>query len=155
MDLAPFREQAEEAIRRAKARLEGWDLVVDASAFARPFEAARALLEYGVSVVPVQARECIPWDEEHLAWLRERRPEVEILQSNHHRVVRFEGQIPRSVAVGVDGAYLAGSRYAADVFNDEGLLGYHGVITLMERLEQALDAPADVRKMIHEYGLVV
>ena len=82
-------------------------------------------------------------------------PQVEILQSNHHRVVRFEGQLPHSLAVGVDGAYLAGSRYAADVFNDEGLLGYHGVITLMERLERRLDGPADLQKMIHEYGLVV
>ena len=154
-DLTPWRDRALAAAERARARVGEIPLVVDASAFQRPFGAARALLEYGFCVARVQAGECIPWDEEHLAWLREHAPQVEILQSNHHRVVRFEGQLPHSLAVGVDGAYLAGSRYAADVFNDEGLLGYHGVITLMERLEQALDAPADVRKMIHEYGLVV
>lgn len=66
-----------------------------------------------------------------------------------------ENQIEESIAVGVDGAYLAGSKYVADIFDDEGIYGYYGVESLMEKLEHALDCEVDLETMIHEYGLVV
>ena len=154
-DFVPHRDAALRAIERAKGRVGETPLIVDASAFIRPFEAARALLEYGFPVMRVQAQECIPIDQEHCDWLRETHPEVDIMQSQHHRAVLFDRRMPGSISVGADGAYLAGSRYAVNLFSDEGLFGYHGVQTLMELLEHALDAPVDLEQMIHEYGLVV
>ncbi len=154
-DFTPHVEATRAAIQRAREKVGNTPIIVDSSAFVRPFDAARALLEYGFHVVRVQAEDCIPFDQPHFDWLQAEHPEVEILQSNHHRAVLFDHKIPESIAVGVDGAYLAGSKYAADLFNDEGMFGYHGIQSLMGLLEHALDQPVDLEKLILDYGLVV
>lgn len=154
-DFTSHIESTRAAIQRAKDRIGSTPLIVDSSAFMRPFEAARALLEYGFHVVRVQAEDCIPIDQAHFDWLRAEHPEVEIMQSNHHQAVLLDRKIPDSIAIGVDGAYLAGSKYAVNLFNDEGMFGFHGVQTLMGLLEHALDAPVDLEKLILDYGLVV
>lgn len=154
-DFTPYRQEAENAIRRAFKVVGKTPVIVDASAVKAPFCLARALLEYGFRVVRVQAQECISIEKSDYEWVVREHPEIEIVQSQHHNAVLREHQIPESIAVGVDGAYLAGSRYVADLFDDEGMYGYHGVICLMEKLEHALDQEADLESMIHEYGLVV
>lgn len=154
-DLTPYIEATKEAIQRATNRVGNTPVIVDSSAFVRPFEAARALLEYGFNVVRVQSEDCIPIDRPHFDWIQAEHPEVEIMQSNHHQAVLLDRKIPESIAVGVDGAYLAGSKYAVNLFNDEGMYGYHGIKSLMELLEHALDAPVDLEKIILDYGLVV
>lgn len=154
-DFAPYKETAEAAIKRALATVGKTPVIVDASSVKCPFGLARALLEYGFNVVRVQAPECISIDKADCEWVTTEHPEVEVLQSQHHNTVLREGQIEESIAVGVDGAYLAGSKYVADLFDDEGMYGYHAVISLMEKLEHALDRVVDLESMIHEYGLVV
>lgn len=154
-DFSTHRQSALEAVERARRAVGTTPIVVDASAVKRPFGLARALLEYGFHVVRVQAPECIGIDKESYQWLVSEHPEVEIVQSQHHRMVLRENQMLESIAIGVDGAYLAGSRYVADLFDDEGVYGYQGVQCLMEKLEHALDKPVDLETMIHEYGLVV
>ena len=65
------------------------------------------------------------------------------------------GAVPESIAIGVDGAYLAGSDYVVDHFADEGMFGYQGIELLMNKLEHVLEHKSDLKEMIHEYGLVV
>ena len=103
----------------------------------------------------MQAPECIAIDKDDYEWITSTHPEIEIIQSVHHKVVNRENQIPESIAIGVDGAYLAGSKYVVDLFDDEGIYGYYGVECLMEKLEHALTKVIDLENMIHEYGLVV
>lgn len=154
-DFTPFENEAQMAVKRAKKAIGNTPIVVDASSVKCPFGLARALIEYGFNVVRVQAPECIGIDKADFEWLTKEHPEVEVVQSLHHKVVNRENQMPESIAVGVDGAYLAGSKYIVDLFDDEGVYGYHGVKTLMEKLEHALDKVVDLENMIHEYGLVV
>lgn len=154
-DFTPYAEAAKQAVQRAIDRVGKTPVIVDSSAFVRPFEAARALLEYGFNVVRVQSEDCIPIDKPHYEWLLAEHPEVEIMQSNHHQAVLLDRKIPESIAVGVDAAYLAGSKYAVNLFNDEGMYGYHGIQTLMVLLEHAPDKPVDLEKLILDYGLVV
>lgn len=154
-DFAPHKAAAETAIQRARAAVGDTPIIVDASSVKCPFGLARALLEYGFNVVRVQAPECIGIDRADSQWLATEHPEIEVLQSQHHNTVMRENQIEESIAVGVDGAYLAGSKYVADIFDDEGIYGYYGVESLMEKLEHALDCEVDLETMIHEYGLVV
>ena len=154
-DLTEYRERAEKSIERARKAVGDMPVIVDASSVIRPFDLARALLEYGFRVVRVQAQECISIDKENFAWLEREHPEVEVMQPKHHKAVLQDKQIPESIAIGVDGAYLAGSGHVADLFADEGMYGYHGVELLMQKLEQAPEEKADLKQMIHEYGLVV
>ncbi len=150
-----YKDEARAAIERAKKAIGRTPIVVDASSVKCPFGLAHALIDYGFNVVRVQAPECIGIDKADFEWLTEEHPEVEVVQSLHHKVVNRENQMPESIAIGVDGAYLAGSKYIVDLFDDEGVYGYHGVKTLMEKLEHALDKVVDLEHMIHEYGLVV
>lgn len=154
-DFAPHKKAAEDAIQRALAAVGNTPIVVDASAVKSPFGLARALVEYGFHVVRVQTPECIGIDKADYEWIIQEHSEIEIVQSHHHKVVLRENQIPESIAIGVDGAYLAGSKYVVDLFDDEGVYGYYGVRCLMEKLEHALEQQVDLETMIHEYGLVV
>ena len=154
-NFAPYIDEVKKAITRALSAVEDAPIIVDASAAKCPFGLARALVEYGFNVVRVQAPECIGIDKADFKWITEKHPEIEIVESLHHNAVLRENQIPESIAIGVDGAYLAGSKYVVDLFDDEGMYGYHGVRCLMEKLEHALDMEIDLEKMIHEYGLVV
>ena len=70
-------------------------------------------------------------------------------------MVYRENQIPESISIGIDGAYLSGSKYIVDLFDDEGSFGYNGIKVLMNKLAHALDKEVDLKAMIHEYGLVV
>ena len=154
-DFTEYQERARQSIERAKETVGDLPIIVDASAVIRPFDMARALLEYGFHVVRIQAQECIPIDQENFAWLEREHPEVEVMQPKHHKAVLQDRRIPESISIGVDGAYLAGSRHVADLFADEGMYGYHGVELLMQKLEKAANETTDLKQMIEEYGLVV
>ena len=154
-DLAACRRQAEEAVKEARTAVGALPIVIDATAVAQPFGLAKALLSWGFSVVRVECQECPAFDKGHLAWLEEYHPEVEIFQTEHHRAVLFDRRLPESLALGVEGAYLAGSRYVADLFNDEGNFGYDGIVRLMKILAAGAAAPTDLESLIGSYGLVV
>lgn len=153
--LEEYKKEALESIECAKEAVGDTPIIVDYSAARSPFGLARALLEYGFNIVRVQAPECIGIDQENLDWIVAKYPQVEILQSQHHKVVYRENQIPESISIGIDGAYLSGSKYIVDLFDDEGSFGYNGIKVLMNKLAHALDKEVDLKAMIHEYGLVV
>lgn len=95
------------------------------------------------------------FDKPHMEWLREHHPEVELHQPEHHRAVLFDRRMENSLAIGVEGAYLAGSRHVADLFNDSGMFGFDGVCRLMRLIEEAAEQETDLGQLINGYGLVV
>ena len=154
-DVASDRAAAFGAVEAALSAAGDRPVIVDASAASRPFGMARALLEYGFAVRRVAAQKCIPIDRENLAWLESNHPEVEILQPQHHRVVKFDRRMEEALSIGIDGAYIAGARRVVDLFADGGLFGFHGLRTLMERMCEAAGAETDLARLIDGYGLVV
>jgi nitrogenase molybdenum-iron protein alpha/beta subunit len=154
-DLDSAETEARSKIRTALEALGDLPIIVDDSSVTKPFELARALLEYGFRVSAVVTGECSPIDRENLDWLLERAPGVDIVQPEHHNAVRFERRIEESLAIGLSGAYLTGSAYLLDMIDDGGLYGYHGVKTLAERMTAAVERKADLRAVIESYGLVV
>jgi nitrogenase molybdenum-iron protein alpha/beta subunit len=154
-DFSTLRQQAQREIEETRMLLGSLPLIVDASATARPYGMARALTEYGFTVKRVEAQECVPFDREDREWIETLHPEIEMCQPQHHRAVLFDRRLPESLAIGVDGAYLAGSRYVADLFGDGGMFGYDGVCKLMRLIRNAAAAPSDLEQLINSYGLVV
>ncbi len=154
-DFSRQKAAALQQVERARTLVGSTPVIVDGSAVVRPFGLARALLEYGFSVCRIEAQECSAIDRSDMEWLRAKHPEIEIFQPQHHKAVLFQRRLPGSIAIGVDGAYLAGSRYVVDLFNDQGMFGYYAVKKLMELIEEAAKAPVDLEGLINEYGLVV
>jgi hypothetical protein len=130
-------------------------VIVDDSAVLKPFELARALIEYGFRVVRIVASECPDIDGGNMEWVVENAPDVEIAQPEHHNAVLHGHRIAGSLAIGLDGAYLSNSDYLVDMLSDAGMYGYHGISRLMSRVEEAARTKADLRYVIESYGLVV
>ncbi|MGL5434857.1 MAG: nitrogenase component 1 [Lachnospiraceae bacterium] len=149
------RIRAEKAIAEAREKLGDIPLIIDASAVCQPFGLARTLLLYGFTVKRVEAQDCMVFDSEHKAWLEEHHPELELCKPEEHRAVLFDRRAEDTLAIGVEGAYLAGSRHVANLFNDEGMFGYDGICRLMALLIDAADHPVDLKALINNYGLVV
>lgn len=148
-------EKAKKSIERAKKAVGDLPVIIDGSATIQPFGLAEALLTYGFHVVRVEAQECAKFDRKHLEWLGQNAPDVKMFQPQHHRAVLFDRRMPDSLAIGMEGAYLSGSRHVADLLADLGMFGYDGVCRLMEMMEQAALTETDLKKQINDYGLVV
>jgi hypothetical protein len=154
-DFTPHRKRAEAAVKAAREAVGDLPIVIDASAASQPFGLAKALLSYGFSVARVEAQDCMGFDRAHMEWLLKEHPQVEIFQPEHHRAVLFDRRLEKSLAIGVEGAYLAGSKHTADLFNDGGMFGYDGVCRLMALLKEAAKKETDLEELINGYGLVV
>jgi hypothetical protein len=154
-DFSTYEKEAEAAISNALETVGNLPVIVDDSSVLKSFELARALIEYGFNVARVVTGECPDCDLENLHWVLENAPHVEIIQPEHHHSVHFDRRLKRSVAVGVDGAYLADSEYLVDLLGDAGMYGYRGISTLMGRIAAAVSHKADIRAVIDSYGLVI
>lgn len=154
-DFTPYKEAARVAVEEALGKAGSIPLIIDASATAQPFGMAAALIRYGFHVARVEAQDCMAFDRPHMDWLKECHPEVTICQPEHHQAVMFQRRMENSLAIGVEGAYLAGSKHVADVFNDGGMFGYDGVCRLMKLIKEAAEQETDLKQLINGYGLVV
>ncbi len=149
------RGRAEAAVARAKNAVAGRDVYLDAGAFCRPFDTARALVEYGFAVKEVFADKLPAYERDALSWLGENAPGVAFSKTEHHATVHKIGARSEGVSLGFNAAYLTGSRSVVPLEYDEGMFGYHAIERLMDMIVDAAGRDADLRAMIHEYGLVV
>lgn len=149
------RKKAEEDIEKALKVVSNFPIVVDASATIQPFGLSNALLNYGFNVVRTGAQECLPFDQGHLEMIEKNFPQVNVYQPLDPSASRREDQLPESLSIGVEGAYLTGSKYVADAFADLQMFGFHGVSRLMELISDGVEKPVDLKEMLDDYGLVV
>ena len=154
-DFSADMAEAQAAIRHAREALGDVPLVLDASAVVRPFSLAKALRQYGFYVRRVFAQEVIPSDREAFEWVLQNMPEAEIVQPQHSDTVKFDKRMEKSLAVGINAAYISGSGHVVDLFADEGMFGYYAVEKLMRLMEEAANTVTDLRALIEGHGLVV
>lgn len=144
---------AKEAIALAKQKLDGRKICLDDSAFAAPFAAARFLYEQGFSVQAVYASE---WDEEDTdyRWISEN-TDIMICNARVYTMVEQWKEKTDTVAIGLEAAYISGSRYVLPLFQDEEMYGFSATEQLMKKLCAAVEKPADLEKLVEQSGLVV
>lgn len=150
-----YRKEAEHAIKKALNHIGNIPVIVDSSATSQPFGMAMSLLKYGFNVIRVEAEAVTESDKPHMEWLQEHHPEVEFYRPDAHSAVLFDHRLKESLAIGIQAAYMADSMYIADIFSDLQMFGYDGVISLMQRMEEAFNTPRNLRQLINEYGLVI
>ena len=155
--------EAIKAIEKAKEVVGSRPIYIDYSAFGKPLEAGKFLCEQGFPVKKVYVKD-MDEDNEAYQWLL-KETEVEIIKANHHGTVNTwrakkasldnESQNDRSIAIGMEAAYISGSSHIVAMFQNEGMYGFHGVTLLMERLCEAAQKEADIEEVIRQAGLVV
>ena len=146
-------EKAVAAIWAAKEKVGNKKLYIDYSAFAEPFAAAKFFYQEGFNIQRVYAKDIDETDENYQWLLKE--TQVEIIKVNKHDIVNKWKKTDDSISIGMEAAYVSGSRYVVPVFQNEGMYGFYGVCMLMKKLEDCVKEDADLQEVIHQAGLVV
>lgn len=150
-------QKAKEAIATAREKVGNRPIYVDYSAFGKSLEVARFFYEHGFNIQRVYEKD-IDEDSEIYQWLS-KKTDIEIIKANHHSTVnkwvKQNASMNDDISVGMEAAYISGSRHVAPVFQNEGMYGYHGVCFLMEKLVEAMKEEADLETVINHVGLVV
>lgn len=146
-------EEAIKAVEQAKELIKTEKLYLDDSAFANPFPVAKFLIEQGFSVDAVYVSELDETDESY-QWLRENTKTAVKNAHGYLAVKEWQTDAP-GIAIGLEAAYMSGSKHILSVFQDEGMYGYYSVIQLMEKLCDCYGKETDLKEAINIAGLVV
>lgn len=151
----PYIDEVQKSIEETRKVVGDFPIVVDTTACTYAFELARALTEYGFNVRRVVNQKMLPLDKEHFEWLIENDETLEIQQPQHHNTIKFENQMPESLSIGIDAAYITASKYVAQLFNNQGVFGFYAVQELMRLMREGMKEEANLQAIIDSYGLVV
>ncbi|MBO5373189.1 MAG: oxidoreductase [Lachnospiraceae bacterium] len=141
------------AIQKAKILIGEKKINIDYSAFNNPFSAARFFYDNGFSIAKVYAKEMDEEDADYI-WLKNH-TDIKIIPIKKHDIVNTWKEYEDSISIGLEAAYVSGSRHVVSVFQDEKMYGYHGVCLLMEQLMNCIKEDADLEDVINSAGLVV
>ncbi len=154
-NLEYYEMMAKAALEEARYYLRHTPLILDAEAITRVFELARCLLEQGFSVKRIYAQQVLPSDKENYEWVMKHHPEIEIRQSLNPKVTAEEPVEENCLAIGYSAGYLSGAKHVVDIGGQNGLYGYFGLIELLQKMCEARDAEADLKKIIEDAVLIV
>ncbi len=159
IDPSPFtaqRQQAEQAIAHAKARLGRTRIELDNVALPRPLGFARLLLAHGFNVQRIWLDKFDADEQEDFIWLQEHYPELEIGLPIHPGMRTLHGQISgtgRVLAIGPKAAWSAMTNHFVNVIEYGGLWGYNGLIEMMRLMVEADEEEKDLRALVPRKGL--
>ena len=151
--LKAYEKKAAQAILNAKAKVGDKKLYIDYSAFTNPFSAARFFAENGFAIQKVYAKEIDEADASYQWLINE--SQIEIVEIKKHDIVNKWREKEDGIAIGLEAAYVSGSKYVVPVFQDEQMYGYYGVCLLMEKLIDCVNEERDLEEVINQAGLVV
>lgn len=152
-ELEIWEKKAESAIQTAREKVGDTRICIDYSAFNNPFSAARFFAKHGFHIEKVYAKE-IDEEDASYQWLI-KESQIEIVEIKKHDIVNKWKEKEEGIAVGLEAAYVSGSKYVVPVFQDEQMYGYYGVCLLMERLIDSMKEERDLEEVINQVGLVV
>ena len=176
--------EAKAAIAKAKELIGNRPISIDYSAFGKPLEAGKFLCEQGFFVKTVYVKEIDEDNEAYQWLQKETQVEIvkanHHVTVNTWKLKQREGNCncscnisekkgqccqhnsdennlaaeDSSIAIGMEAAYISGSKHIVAIFQNEGMYGFHGVTLLMERLCEAAQKEADIEEVIRKAGLV-
>lgn len=153
--LDSYRQEAEKTIDKALEIMGDRPIWVSSGGVKRPFDTAKALIEYGFNVEAVLASDDLPFEREAKEWLEINCPNIRYMQADHFSRAKRAYLNDQVLGIGFDAAYQAGSSYVVSLVNDLDLFGYYGLKTLMEEIIDAIKNPKDLKEMIDKANLVI
>ncbi len=151
-----FREEAENAVRLYRNMLGNISVAIGETANASPFELARALSVYGFDVPYIFADQVLDFDQEHINWLAQNKPDIKVFTNVHPTMVEFLKQkLTVDLAIGFDAGYFCSGAKTAPLSVDRQPYGYQGVVSLLRQMLQALQSPHGHREQMYASGMVI
>ena len=153
--LEPMRRRAEEEVEKTKELFGELPIYIDQSAVNRPYELAYFLHRRGFSVKGIFADKPGKNQEDILEKLLTECPQLELMTPQHPKTMLRGENLCETFAIGFEGAYIMQCRYVLNLFSDEGMFGYDGVIRLIQMMQDAYKNPVSLQELLDNYGLVV
>jgi nitrogenase molybdenum-iron protein alpha/beta subunit len=144
---------AERAISEAHAAVGGRPISISSAAVLKPFSLARFLIERGFIVSSVVTEEVIALDA--VAYEDVKQMGIQVINPLATDVIDFRHRQPDAISIGYDAAYISGGARIVNMSGDQTMFGYHGTISLMQKLAEAAANESDLKQLMDEYGLVV
>lgn len=139
--LERWEAEAHEALASAARAVDarGLSVVVDSSAIMQPFLFAKTLLEYGFPLCCVTTKGITPLEAEAYKWVVDHSPDTLVVRTHSYKAFVGEGYpLPEDpLVIGADFARVLGVSRSVDVWHDEGLFGFQGIVKLAYMIEEA------------------
>lgn len=147
------RQEAEQALAKARGQIGGADIAVDYTFTPRILSFTRMLLEHGFHVGEIYADAFLMEEKEDLQWIQSHFPDIQVFSTNRPEM-RFPGggRGGKTLAVGQKAAYFAGTDHFVNVAESGGLYGYDGIIRIAELMRDAWENPKDRKTIIQRKG---
>lgn len=153
--LSQRKEQAGRALKDLAAQLEGWQVVLDYTASARPLGMAKMLVRSGFAVRRVYLDTISEEEKDTFLWFKKNQPDMEICPTVHHKMAvlpRRMAEDNKVLAIGQKAAYFTGTPHFVNIVEDGGLYGFGGILALAGLMEEGARDEKDVRKLIQIKG---
>jgi hypothetical protein len=145
--------KTKQAIEYALRAVGNSPITISGGAVIKPFGLAKALMEYGFNVESVATDEVLSFDKDAYDFALARG--VACIDPVAPDAILRRHENKSAIAIGYDAAYIAGTSHIADLANDMGLFGYHGVQTLMGMIADAAEKESDLAQLMIDFGGVI
>ena len=155
-DLTEYIDRTKSRIQKAVDSVDGMTITVGSTATERPFSLARALYDYGFDVRSVFHNGIPVSERANLEYLRSNIPGLMVFDCGEPSMSSRIGKCARSdIAIGFNAAYFTGTEHMVDMVQDMGMFGFHGIDTLMARIEDASRRTSVLSEVVERANLVI
>ena len=160
VDLSDYKRKAEESIKNTSVRLKGKTIALGSSASYKVFGLARMMVKNGFDITDIFSSRDIypdvpPFDKEAYDWIVEN-TDIRLHNTADPKMLgKIRSVCKADVAIGFNAAYFTDTDCIVEAVNDEGMFGYYGINLMMKRIDDALDDPKDLKRLVERYGLVI
>lgn len=157
-ELLPWIEKkislCEVALEHTRQVVGNTPIAIDYTFHPRPLGLAKLLLTHGFNVETVYLDSISPEEKEVFAWLKEKKPELELRSTVHAkmRLLHEEHASDKILAIGQKAAWFTGSRYFVNLVQGAGLQGFDGIRRTAELMEEAFSEEKDPKTLIVKKG---
>ena len=157
-ELLPWIEKrislCEAALEHTRQVIGNTPIAIDYTFHPRPLGLAKLLLTHGFNVETVYLDSISPEEKEAFAWLKEKKPELELRSTVHAkmRLLHEEHATDKILAIGQKAAWFTGSRYFVNLVQGAGLQGFDGIRRTAELMEEAFSEEKDPKTLIVKKG---
>ena len=157
-ELLPWIEKkislCEAALEHTRQVIGNTPIAIDYTFHPRPLGLAKLLLTHGFNVETVYLDSISPEEKEAFAWLKEKKPELELRSTAHAkmRLLHEEHATDKILAIGQKAAWFTGSRYFVNLVQGAGLQGFDGIRRTAELMEEAFLEEKDPKMLIVKKG---
>ena len=157
-DLLSWKEKkislCEAVLEHTRQVIGNTPISIDYTFHPRPLGLAKLLLTHGFNVETVYLDSISPEEKEAFAWLKEKKPELELRSTVHAkmRLLHEEHATDKILAIGQKAAWFTGSRYFVNLVQGAGLQGFDGIRRTAELMEEAFLEEKDPKTLIVKKG---